>query len=72
MFRQKFRDGNRILAVLKAGGAYVQMDSAYPQDRIDYIMIDIGAELILSQIHLREEKQIELPEDIVILIDLTE
>ncbi|NMG10981.1 non-ribosomal peptide synthetase [Brasilonema sp. UFV-L1] len=38
-----------ILAVLKAGGAYVPIDPAYPQARIDYILEDISAELVLTQ-----------------------
>ncbi|EHV0738219.1 AMP-binding protein, partial [Salmonella enterica] len=38
-----------ILAVFKAGGAYVPIDPHYPQDRIDYILNDIGAELVLTK-----------------------
>lgn len=38
-----------ILAVLKAGGAYVPIDPAYPQTRIDYILEDINAQLVLTQ-----------------------
>ena len=33
-----------ILGVLKAGGAYVPMDPSYPQERIDYLILDTGAE----------------------------
>ncbi|MGB5498859.1 MAG: condensation domain-containing protein, partial [Maribacter sp.] len=38
-----------IMAVLKAGGAYVPIDPSYPQDRLDYILEDTKAELVLSQ-----------------------
>ncbi len=36
------------LAVLKAGGAYVPLDAAYPPARIDSILQDAGAPLLLS------------------------
>jgi amino acid adenylation domain-containing protein len=59
-----------ILAVLKAGGAYVPMDMTYPQERIDYMLQDTKAALILSQQHLSESSNTELPKDKVIYIDL--
>lgn len=37
-----------ILGILKAGGAYVPVDPGYPSDRINYIMEDIQARLIVS------------------------
>nr|WP_307729680.1 non-ribosomal peptide synthetase [Massilia sp. CFBP 13721] len=37
-----------ILGILKAGGAYVPIDPASPQDRIDYMLDDCGAELVLT------------------------
>ncbi|HZI17269.1 MAG TPA: amino acid adenylation domain-containing protein, partial [Pyrinomonadaceae bacterium] len=36
-----------LLAVLKAGGAYVPVDAAYPQERIDFMLEDAGADLLL-------------------------
>jgi len=36
------------LAVLKAGGAYVPLDAAYPPGRIDAILKDAGAPVLLS------------------------
>ncbi|MGG3806588.1 amino acid adenylation domain-containing protein [Metabacillus fastidiosus] len=42
-----------ILAILKAGGAYLPIDPEYPEDRIQYILKDSGAKLILSQEHLK-------------------
>ena len=38
-----------VLAVLQSGGAYVPVDPAYPRDRIDYMLGDCGAPLILTQ-----------------------
>jgi amino acid adenylation domain-containing protein len=58
-----------ILAVMKSGGAYVPMDINYPKDRIDYLLEDTGAELILSQKSVIESSSI-LPLDKVLTIDL--
>ncbi len=38
-----------IFAILKAGGAYLPIASNYPKERIDYILSDSGAKLILVQ-----------------------
>jgi amino acid adenylation domain-containing protein/thioester reductase-like protein len=38
-----------ILAVLKAGGCYLPIDPAYPEERIDYILKDSGAKIVLTQ-----------------------
>ncbi|MFD0271269.1 amino acid adenylation domain-containing protein [Streptomyces sp. NPDC127106] len=38
-----------ILAVLKAGGAYLPVDPSYPQARIDYLLDDSAARLVLHQ-----------------------
>ncbi|MDC0535845.1 amino acid adenylation domain-containing protein, partial [Francisellaceae bacterium] len=38
-----------ILAVLKAGAAYVPLDPSYPEDRIEYILSDTQAPLLLTQ-----------------------
>jgi amino acid adenylation domain-containing protein len=38
-----------ILAALKAGAAYLPFDSAYPRERIAYMLEDSGAELVLVQ-----------------------
>ncbi|GHH85681.1 non-ribosomal peptide synthetase [Streptomyces sulfonofaciens] len=37
-----------VLAVLKAGAAYLPVDPAYPQDRIDYMLADSGARIVLT------------------------
>ncbi len=61
-----------ILAVLKAGAAYVPIDPAYPQSRIDYMLEDTQAALILTQQHLASGNQVQLPTDKLIRIDLQE
>lgn len=37
-----------ILAIEKAGGAYLPIDPHYPKDRINYILEDSGAKLLLT------------------------
>jgi amino acid adenylation domain-containing protein len=37
-----------IMGVMKAGGVYVPFDPEYPQDRIDYMLKDTGAKLVVS------------------------
>lgn len=37
-----------ILAVLKAGGAYLPIDPEYPQERIDFMLKDSNAQLLLT------------------------
>ncbi|AGC75283.1 non-ribosomal peptide synthetase [Nonlabens dokdonensis] len=61
-----------ILGVLKAGGAYVPIDPDYPQDRIDYILEDTEAALVLSQRGVFKDRSTSLPEDRVVYIDLIE
>jgi amino acid adenylation domain-containing protein len=39
-----------ILGCVKAGVAYVPIDPRYPQDRIDYVVADCGAQLILTTV----------------------
>lgn len=38
-----------IMGILKAGGAYLPMDPGYPQDRIEYMMHNSGAQTLLTQ-----------------------
>ena len=41
-----------ILAILKAGGVYVPLDPDYPQARLDYILEDCKAQVLLTQTSL--------------------
>jgi amino acid adenylation domain-containing protein len=38
-----------IFAVLKSGGCYVPLDPDYPRDRLDYLLRDSAAKVLLSQ-----------------------
>jgi amino acid adenylation domain-containing protein len=38
-----------LLAILKAGGAYVPLDPAYPKERLDLMLDDTGATVMLTQ-----------------------
>jgi len=41
-----------IIGIWKAGGAYVPIDLEYPSSRIDYMLEDTGAPVMLTQQHL--------------------
>src|SRR5215217_7494503 len=41
-----------LLAILKAGAAYVPLDSAYPRERLAFMLQDSGAPFVLTQSHL--------------------
>ena len=62
-----------VIAIMKAGGAYVPMDTEYPAERLQYILEDSEAKVLITSHDLLEEKQAQgmsLPEGMhVIFID---
>jgi amino acid adenylation domain-containing protein len=42
-----------LLGVLKSGGAYVPIDPTYPAERLQFMIADAGAPVLLTQSHLR-------------------
>ncbi|WP_051727402.1 non-ribosomal peptide synthetase [Nocardia brasiliensis] len=56
-----------ILAVLRAGGAYVPLDPMYPADRIEFMIADSGARLVISHSSLISATERVGPE--LLLID---
>ena len=43
-----------LLAILKAGGAYVPLESAYPRERLRFMLADAGACVVLTRAALRD------------------
>src|SRR5262249_9762266 len=43
-----------VLGILKAGGAYLPLDPNYPKERLEYIINDAHAGILLTQSTLRE------------------
>src|SRR5205823_5640722 len=55
-----------LLGILKAGGAYVPLDPLYPRDRIQYILQDAQARVLVTQKSLRESFA-AVPSDLVLI-----
>src|SRR6185369_4770602 len=43
-----------VLAIVKAGGVYVPLDPGYPDERLDFMLADTGAEVVLVHERTRE------------------
>jgi amino acid adenylation domain-containing protein len=41
-----------LIGILKAGGAYLPLDPEYPRQRLELMLKDAGAEIVLTQQHL--------------------
>ncbi|QLE51261.1 amino acid adenylation domain-containing protein [Nostoc sp. C057] len=48
-----------ILAILKAGGAYVPLDSAYPSERLAFMLEDVQMPILLTQTNLQNRLPID-------------
>ncbi|MBV9774683.1 MAG: amino acid adenylation domain-containing protein, partial [Gemmatimonadetes bacterium] len=54
-----------MLATLKAGGAYIPLDTAFPPERVEYMLDDAGAALVVTQAHLADRLPAEIPRVLV-------
>ena len=43
-----------LLGIMKAGGAYVPIDPSYPKSRIDFMLDDAAAEIVVSEIRYND------------------
>ncbi|MGC0154189.1 amino acid adenylation domain-containing protein [Chromobacterium vaccinii] len=51
-FERGFDQLIALWAVLKAGGAYVPLDPVYPQERLEFMLADCGAQILLTDSEL--------------------
>lgn len=58
-----------VLAILKTGAAYVPLDPAWPQERIEYILQDSGAGLLVTQAQLADAQAVSFARQTVLLDD---
>ncbi|SQB47407.1 Linear gramicidin synthase subunit D [Chryseobacterium jejuense] len=59
-----------ILAVLKSGAAYVPMDPSYPTERIEHILKDTNAKIIISQESTKDKIQVLDKAEVISFDDL--
>lgn len=56
-----------MLAVMKASGAYVPLDPGYPSQRLDYMLEDSGAQVVITQ--ERRKAELEATGKLVVSVD---
>ena len=59
-----------ILGILKVGAAYVPIDPEYPQERIDYILADTSAKIIVTNNKTKQLLKYKEGTDFVVIDDL--
>ena len=58
-----------MLAVLKAGGAYIPLDAEIPADRVNFIMQDSGAKLLITSNEILERIGSQLDNHLIFNVD---
>ncbi|MCU1293196.1 MAG: tycC5, partial [Bryobacterales bacterium] len=48
-----------VLGILKCGAAYIPLDPVYPKQRINFILAETGATLVLTQSHIASQLEVD-------------
>ncbi|RBL90135.1 non-ribosomal peptide synthase/polyketide synthase [Chitinophaga flava] len=58
-----------ILGIMKAGGAYVPIDPAYPVERTTFLLQDVKAEIVVSNVRLKQKMESAASVQVIVLDD---